>query len=503
MNKIFNINLGGYPFTIDDNAYQKLNKYLSTIERHFSTSEGCEEIISDIESRIAELFNESLNGQPIVSMKDIEAAIVTMGTPEEFGAVDNEYDEPEETHKSSKEYKTGKRLFRDPDTKIIGGVCSGLAAYFGIEDPLWVRLGAIAFLLMGGLAFPLYILLLIIVPKARTSADKLAMRGERIDINNIAKTIEDEIDNISDTFTELDHKIRSKKKDNNKRSSFFVIGLLTGLFSLFGKTFFFVLRTIKKIFRPLIALALILFGASFAIGWIALVFTGAFMSPFVSFFSPGPSIMGYAGLISGMFSIGIPIFAVLFFISKYFSKSRVPRPIKNKVWSVWGVSMLLFIGSIINYSLEWQKHTSISTNEVLSQLDKGTIKLVMDKERYDDESVVIFDDVAINKNDLQCNDVRIIISETDDDEPSLIKTICSSGKRKSDVFKRINEVKVSDLEIENNTIKIPRYFTLTKGSKYRGQTLTYEFKIPKGYEIEKDHIVGRFVTKNSRHVAAR
>ena len=503
MNKIFNINLGGYPFTIDDNAYQKLNKYLGTIEKHFSTSEGCDEIISDIESRIAELFNDSLNGQPIVSMKDIDAAITTMGTPEEFGAAGSDHDDVEDTREHSGEYKTGKKLFRDPDTKIIGGVCSGLAAYFGIDDPLWVRLGAVALMFTGGLSVPLYILLLVIVPKARTSADKLAMRGERIDINNIAKTIEDEFDNISDTFSELDEKIRSKKKDKTKSSSFFLIGFLAAFFSLFGKAFATGLKLIKKVIRPLIALALIMLGAGFAITWIGMVFIGTFMSPFVSFFSPGPSILGYGGMVSGMVSIGIPIFAVLYFISKFFGRYRVQSHIKRRVWSVWGISSLLFIGSIINYSLQWQKHSSISSTQMLTEISKGTIKLEMQDEKYDDESMVIFDMVAINKNDLQCNDVRIKITETEDEVPSLIKTICSNGPRKSSVFKRINEVEVEALTIVDNTIKFPRYFTLTKGSKYRGQALTYELKIPKGYELEKDDIVSRFVTYDSEHLASR
>lgn len=502
MNKIFNINLGGYPFTIDDNAYQKLTKYLSTIEDHFSTSEGCDEIISDIESRIAELFNDSLNGQPIVSMKDIDAAIATMGTPEEFGAVGSDYDDAEDARSQSGEYKTGKKLFRDPDTKIIGGVCSGLAAYFGIEDPLWVRLGAVALFFTGGIAIPMYVLLLVILPKAQTSADKLAMRGERIDINNIAKTIEDEFDSLSDTFSDLDDKIRSKKKDKSKSSSFFLVGFIAAFFSMFGRAFFFALKVVKKIFRPLIALALILLGAGFAITWIGMVFMGVFMSPFVSFFSPGHSIMGYGGLISGMFSIGIPIFAVLYFISKFFGRYRVHSHIKSRVWSVWGISSLLFIGSIINYSLQWQKHTSITSTQPLTELTKGTIKLEMDNERYDDESMVIFDMVAINKEDLQCNDISIEITETDDEFPSLITTICSSGPRKSAAFKRINEVNVDELAIEDNTISIPRYFTLNKGSKYRGQSVTYELKIPKGYEIESDRSVSNRVIKGASLLAS-
>ena len=81
MNKVININLGGYPFTIDEDAYQHLSKYLDTIHSHFNQSEGYEEITGDIETRLAELFQESLENRPIVTLKDVNAAIAIMGTP--------------------------------------------------------------------------------------------------------------------------------------------------------------------------------------------------------------------------------------------------------------------------------------------------------------------------------------------------------------------------------------------------------------------------------------
>lgn len=215
MNKIFNINLGGYPFTIDEDAYQKLNKYLKTVAKHFSTSEGCDEIVSDIESRIAELFNEHLKGRPIVSMREVEKVIAVMGTPEEFGASEEgqeqEEDQKQEKRASSKSWKTGKRLFRDPDEKVIGGVCSGLAAYFGVDDPVWVRIAfAIAF--FTGFGFVLYMVLWIALPEAKTSGDKLSMRGERIDVSNIAKQVEDEMNQLADTISEMTKEFGSKKK---------------------------------------------------------------------------------------------------------------------------------------------------------------------------------------------------------------------------------------------------------------------------------------------------
>jgi phage shock protein PspC (stress-responsive transcriptional regulator) len=209
MNKIFNINLGGYPFVIDDDAYKKLNEYLDTIQKHFRKSEGCDEIVGDIEARIAELFNEHAKGQPIVSMRDVEGVIQIMGTPQEFGAEDIDLEEDKKESKRRSGSSTGKRLYRDTDDKVIGGVCSGLAAYFGVSDPLIFRL-IFAVLFLSGVGIMAYVLLWIIVPSAKTSADKLSMKGEPINVNNIAKQVEEELNNLSHTITDFAKDISNK-----------------------------------------------------------------------------------------------------------------------------------------------------------------------------------------------------------------------------------------------------------------------------------------------------
>ncbi|NNF35911.1 MAG: PspC domain-containing protein [Saprospiraceae bacterium] len=219
MNKIFNVNLGGYPFTIDEDAYHNLNRYLDTIKRHFSDSEGCDEILYDIEVRMAELFQDKAKGKAIISMKELDEVIKILGRPEDFGAEAIEDDEePVVSQKRARRrhrMNTGKRLFRNPDEKIIGGVASGLSAYFGISDPVWLRLGFL-FLAISGVGILPYIVLWIIVPTAKTSGDKLEMRGEPVNVNNIAKTVEEELTDLSERITEmtkdLGKEFKSKKK---------------------------------------------------------------------------------------------------------------------------------------------------------------------------------------------------------------------------------------------------------------------------------------------------
>ncbi len=217
MNKIFNINLGGYPFTIDDDAYQHLNWYLDTIKSHFSDSEGCEEIVGDIEVRMAELFTEQMNGQKILTRKDLDEVIKIMGSPQDFGAAaessEEFIDEPvKKKRKSKTRIKTGRKLFRDNEDKVIGGVCSGISAYFGIQDPVWVRLIVAVLFFSGGVAIIPYIVLWIAIPAARTSGDRLSMRGEPVNVESIGKMIEDEMHSFSETVSEFGREFGSKKK---------------------------------------------------------------------------------------------------------------------------------------------------------------------------------------------------------------------------------------------------------------------------------------------------
>lgn len=218
MNKVFNINLGGYPFTIDEDAYEHLSNYLKTIHNHFRDSEGYEEITTDIETRMAELFQENLNSRPIVTLTDVKDSIAVMGTPEDFGAEPLQDDAPKSSKsgKAKAKFKPGKKLYRNSEDEVIGGVCSGIAAYLGVQDPLWIRLAWILVIMSGGVGIPLYLILWAILPKAESASDRLAMRGEPINISNIGKIIEEEMDHFSEKMNalgdELNEEFGSKKK---------------------------------------------------------------------------------------------------------------------------------------------------------------------------------------------------------------------------------------------------------------------------------------------------
>ena len=169
MKKIININLSGRVIPIEDSAYEKLQAYIESLRRYFAHEEGRDEIINDIESRIAELLHEKIRkGTTVVTDDDIEAVISSMGRPEDFeaeaaptGDTTQATGEPQYAYT---EKKRKGRLYRDTSDKFIGGVCSGIAAYLNV-DPAIVRI-LFAIITLGGfgLGFLAYILLWIILP---------------------------------------------------------------------------------------------------------------------------------------------------------------------------------------------------------------------------------------------------------------------------------------------------------------------------------------------------
>lgn len=184
------INLGGYSFNIDDDAYAELKIYLKNLELHFAGEESSSEILTDIETRMAELFRNRLTSyKQVINIEDVRQVISVMGTPEDLS--DN--DGPSAREKfSSPGYH---RMYRDPDHRIIGGVCSGMGAYWHI-DPLIIRIIFLALILAGGLGILIYLVLYIVLPEAKTTAQKIEMKGNPVNIHNIKESVKKEFDSV-------------------------------------------------------------------------------------------------------------------------------------------------------------------------------------------------------------------------------------------------------------------------------------------------------------------
>ena len=198
MNITKDIHLSHVKFTMDDVAYKILKSYLDKLTIAFSSNSSKNEILEDIESHIAELFSANNSINRVISVTDVNNAIEVLGTPEELAEDENEQDTP------SKNTNTNKKFFRDTDDSYVGGVASGLAHFFGIS-PAWTR---ILFILFFFVPVPFttltYIILWIVIPSAKTSADKIRMTGEAVSVASIKNKIESVLPEIEKEITDFD-----------------------------------------------------------------------------------------------------------------------------------------------------------------------------------------------------------------------------------------------------------------------------------------------------------
>jgi phage shock protein PspC (stress-responsive transcriptional regulator) len=184
------VNLGGYSFNIDEDAYAELKRYLKSLEIHFAGEESSSEILADIEARMAELFRTTItNYKQVITLSDVSQVISVLGTPEDIS--DND------SRSAGEKFSTPgyHRMYRDPDHRLIGGVCAGMGAYWDIE-PWIIRIIFLVLTMMGGLGILVYLILYIVLPEAKTTAQKIEMKGEPVNIHNIKDNVKKEFDTV-------------------------------------------------------------------------------------------------------------------------------------------------------------------------------------------------------------------------------------------------------------------------------------------------------------------
>lgn len=330
MKKTVTVNLNGRVFTMDEDAYHLLDNYLGNLRIYFRKEEDPKEIIADFEARIEELLSEKLQqGKQVITIRDIEEVISLMGNPSDFSTMEDEERKQERDREPYVETK--RRLFRNPDDKMLGGVCSGIAAYFG-WDVLPVRLIFIVLLFASaGWVTLAYFALWILLPLANTAEEKLQMKGKPITVENIGKTV-----------SSATEPIKQNKGCLNGLLEFFVVLAkicLIGLGLIIGLPLAF----------ALIVTVVVLFATLFGLG------SGLLLAPASGWFiwASEPVL----ATVSLLFVILIPIIVIIYSIIAYFTKRKPLRSgIKWGVFIVWVIAFILFFSSGIKVdrSSWWQ-----------------------------------------------------------------------------------------------------------------------------------------------------
>jgi phage shock protein PspC (stress-responsive transcriptional regulator) len=486
MNKTHNINLGGVPFIIDEEAFYRLDHYLKALENHFSRSESKEEILGDIEARIAEIFQNGMNNKKIVEELDVVHAIEIMGTPDDFQDEDYEVDE-EEKAVPRWDLKTGKKLYRDPEDKVIGGVCSGLAAYFGLEEPIWVRIAfAFVFFTMG-FGLILYLIMWAILPEAKTASDRLAMRGENVNVDSIAKNIESGFDTISGKIQEIKKDFQSKKKrQSGKKEPDDFRATTAERVSILAKntrskieagSVTTALRTV------LLVIAIVLLIALFAI-WIGVLTGSVAFGHVTSFLVPWTGILSYIAIVPFVFLIGVPLFS----IARGIIRTLRPSPVKRKrTWVGTGLIIASVIGlfAIVNLTINSMKDESTVTTEVMS-FSTGTATLEVDMFReVSREKSLNTDFGSLGKDHVSIRDIDLSLTKSVDDQYHIIQHVKARGANHQESKHAATSIDYP-IEINEEVLKLSDAFTITKPNKYRAQQVKIEIQVPEDGTIKFD-----------------
>lgn len=236
MNKTLTVNIGGLVFHIEELAYQKLDQYLKAIRSSISIQEQ-DEVIHDIEIRIAELFSENItSSNQVVTIADVDRVIEIMGRPEDYRLSD---DDETETNHSNAQYVYTKqpKLYRDTQKGLIGGVLAGLGHYFKL-DVVWIRIIFLVLLFFYGTGVLLYIIMWAIIPAARTSSEILEMQGVPININTIEQKVKENIDYVTNKFSDMDTEAIKRQMASSGTQAGKILQKFAGVFfiitALFG-----------------------------------------------------------------------------------------------------------------------------------------------------------------------------------------------------------------------------------------------------------------------------
>ena len=484
MNKTININLGGIFFHIDELAYQKLKLYLDAIRRSLSDDpQGRDEILNDIELRIGELLSERItNDRMVINDSDIDEITKIMGRPEDY-SVDEELFEDEPKYSKS---SSSKKLFRDADDKFLGGVCSGLAHYFGM-DVIWMRLLWLVLFFFFGTGFLVYILLWILIPQAETTAEKLQMKGEPVNISNIEKKIREEFQDVSSRVkngvNEVSDTVRNSEFKNKAKSGIQEVidtlgKIILAIFKVFGKFIGALLIFIAS--ATLIGLIV----AAFSVGSIEILgFEGDFMEYPPFFFD---SILPMWLLVIFMFlAIAIP-FVVLFMLGLKILSSNVKSfstTTKLSLLGVWIIAILGLSFAGINFATQtaYDGVHNQTENLPIAALDTLTINMIgndslsNEKElRRDHNYETVFDN---DVEKLYSTRVNVDIKSTDNATAFVKIRKESDGKNRLTANKDAESIEYKFSLSEKNLV-LNGYFLSNLKNKFKDQLIDVTIYLP-------------------------
>lgn len=481
MNKTIIINISGIVFHIEENAYDTLRNYMIAVKKHFGISHESQEIIEDIENRIAEMFSENLTEgkKEVITAADVDQVITRMGRVEDF-----ENDPIDESSTYSEPYiKTAKKLLRDPDDKYIGGVCSGLGYYFGISAK-WVRLLFVLLVIFGGSGILIYVILWLVIPKANNRISRMQMRGEPINLHNFQRNLEDEMSGI-----------RSVLKGTAEQSKSTV--------STLGAFIVKILKTLIKIVAGLFILGLI--------GALITLIISVFAT--FEFFGKGHDMSMFPVnvfevevrdnlLICLFFLAAVPIIALIGLISNlFFNKKIIGKYFGFALLMIWVVSagMGIVYGTIVAKSFQSESKVLetrlIGNFPVYEFITHDVSQIIMNDSTNRD---IAFQESIAKRGKLIIQErskvfLRVIPVEANQ-LANLDIHYYSKGSSYEDATKRIERIHY-EFSINENVLHFNNEILINENEPYREQGVSLDVSLPVGSKVLLDRQTSQYVRR--------
>ena len=487
MNKTLNINLGGLIFHIDEEAFLKLERYLTTLKQQFASTQGGAEIIKDIEVRIAELFRERTSeAKEVITIKDVDEVITILGRPEDY--LDPE-DEMGGSRRYSQSRRANKRVFRDPDDKILGGVASGLAAYINV-DTIWVRIFFIV-LAFSGFSILFYVILWAVIPKATTTAEKLQMRGESVNISNIERSVKEEFKDLGENVKDFGRK--AGEYDYKKPANQF------GEFIADVANFFLnALKFFVKFFFKLIGLSFLAMGFVALLALIAALFSGSFnivqggynlvdLYDFLNLVTANTAHFNLM-VIGVSLLILAPVTMIIYLgVRLIFKLDRLGRPARSGLTGVAILGFILVLISAIRIGIEFDDRSNYTRyNKLSTEADKLYLRVNTD-EIYDE-----LRDHDFNLNWLQTDEgniftqVQLDIRKANDGVLKVKRNVRAKGNTRRAARNNAENVNYQYSLSNDSVLSFNSYYLLDHGQRFRDQNVSLTLYLPVGTTVYLD-----------------
>lgn len=490
MKKTITAHICGIVFTFEEDAYQLLENYLAAVEMRLGRTADAQEIITDIEGRVAELCTEYLqdNGS-VVTVSIITQITEQLGDPSVFGQ-----EVEEDAMSGDHDRKNKKRFFRHPTDNMIGGVCGGIAAYANV-DPVWIRIGFVVATATFGFGLPLYILLWIVVPEAKTTAEKLQMQGEDINIESIKKKVTDEKEEVKKRWNKFNQDVKDQKWSNNIERIFFkiisVIGsILTALFKALGGVLSFAFF--------IVGLVLILAILSLITGQNLMFFSNGthlawwnYDNFSMLFFNNDDSQTLF--LTGCIIMLAVPCAALVMMGAKLMGGvTRVPKEFKFSLIIAFVVGIIIVSNAGINIAKDFNTHKSISQSELLAVPSDTLVLDILPDYYFSDHEDEHFDLIQIDQDQLVFGYPLLDIQASDDNQYHLVLKKRASGFYQKEAINRAQNIEYQ-YQLKNNLLLVQPFFTAPLDDKWRNQKLRITLEIPIGKVVKLNPLSDRVI----------